>query len=130
MRTRFKLRFQYAIAVLVSAGIIFSFLNICSAASEEFMYNAKDRRDPFIPLIGEGVNVKSDKPSISIDSLKLEGVVVDPKQGSFIMVDGEVYGVGELVGPYKVEKIEENRVVLKYNKERYELKLEEDIAAS
>ena len=120
-------RYSYILALILTGVVLTGLPNLFCAESDAFVYNVKDRRDPFIPLLGVGAHKTSAAPSISIDSLKLEGVVVDPKQGSFIMVDGEVYGIGDLVGPYKVEKIEENRVVLKYNKEQYELKLQEDI---
>ena len=95
------------------------------AMDSEFLYDAHKRRDPFIPLMGPGAQ-GGDQPDVSLTSIKLEGIVVDPKQGSFIMVDGETYEEGHNIGPYLIEKIEAKRVVLKYNKERYELSLGDD----
>ena len=96
------------------------------ASDSEFLYDAHKRRDPFIPLMGPGAQGGGDQPDVSLASIKLEGIVVDPKQGSFIMVDGETYEEGHSIGPYLIEKIEAKRVVLKYNKEHYELRLSED----
>ena len=95
------------------------------ATDSEFIYDAHKKRDPFIPLIGPGAQ-GGDQPDVSLTSIKLEGIVVDPKQGSFIMVDGETYEEGHSIGPYLIEKIEAKRVILKYNKERYELGLGDD----
>ncbi|MBI4971418.1 MAG: hypothetical protein HZC17_06230 [Candidatus Omnitrophica bacterium] len=95
------------------------------ASQDGFLYDSHKHRDPFVPLIGPGAQA-GDQPDLSVSSIKLEGIVVDPKQGSFVMVDGEVYEEGHKIGPYLIEKIEAKRVILKYNKEHYELRLSED----
>lgn len=116
---------------LIQALFIFTAITaFCSqftvASAEQFVYDSHNRRDPFVPLVGPGSVTSSEQPELQLESIKLEGVVVDPKGGSFIMVDGEVYDEGHKIGPYVIEKIEEKRVVLKYNTERYELKMSDE----
>ena len=108
----------FSVLIIIQGQCVF-------ASPGDFVYDSHKRRDPFIPLIGPGAQ-GSDQPDVSLASIKLEGIVVDPKQGSFIMVDGEMYEEGHKIGPYLIEKVEAKRVILKYNKEHYELRLSED----
>ncbi len=114
-----------AVWVIFAAGNVVT-CEFSVASESEFMYDSHNRRDPFIPLIGPGSLASPDQPALQLESIKLEGIVVDPKGGSFIMVDGEVYDEGHMLGPYLVEKVEEKKVVLKYNKEHYELMMPEE----
>ncbi len=115
-------KFLFLLLLIVTLAFQSQFV---MATDSEFLYDAHKRRDPFIPLMGPGAQ-GGDQPDVSVTSIKLEGIVVDPKQGSFIMVEGETYEEGHNIGPYLIEKIEAKRVVLKYNKERYELRLSDD----
>ncbi|MBI4398491.1 MAG: hypothetical protein HY586_05145 [Candidatus Omnitrophica bacterium] len=96
------------------------------ASEGEFVYDSRDRRDPFIPLVGPGSLHVSDAPSFRLEDIKLEGIVEDPKGGSFIMVDGEVYNEGEKIGPYSIEKIKEKQVTFEYNGKRSYVQMTEE----
>lgn len=105
--------------------LVFGLPGLSAASEDNLLYDSHAKRDPFTPLAGPGAS-GSNLPVISLSNLKLEGIVVDPKQGSFVMLSGEIYEQGDRVGQYEVEKIEENRVILKYNGEQFELVLEEE----
>ena len=77
-------------------------------AAPEDLYNARGKRDPFVPLV-----TMSSRPTAagligveSIDEIKVEGIIYDPENGSFVIVNGSVMKEGEEQGTVKVLKIE------------------------
>ncbi|MDO8489665.1 MAG: hypothetical protein Q7S42_06135 [Candidatus Omnitrophota bacterium] len=103
--------------LLVSLPLVFG--------QEEFIYNAKGKRNPFIPLVtGEGRLLKLDKQeAVSSGGLLIEGIIYDKLGRSFAIVNGEVVGIGDPVGDYQVLKIYENKVIFIKNGEPFEVEL-------
>lgn len=79
----------------------------------EFVYDAKGKRNPFIPLVTpEGRLLKLDKQeAVSSGSLAIEGIIYDKLGRSFAIVNSAVVGIGDTVEDYQVLKIFENKVV-------------------
>lgn len=79
----------------------------------EFGYDAKGRRNPFIPLVtSEGRLLKLDKQeAVSAGGLAIEGIIYDKLGRSFAIVNASVVGIGDYIGDYQVLKIFENKVV-------------------
>jgi hypothetical protein len=97
-------------------------LGICQ---NEFVYDAKGKRNPFIPLVTpEGRLIKLDKQeTASTGGLVVEGIIYDKHGRSFAIVNAEVLGVGDMVGEYQVLKIYENKVVFIKDGEPFEVEL-------
>lgn len=92
------------ILILVFATRIF--------AQGEFIYDAKGKRNPFIPLVtSDGRLLKLDREEARGD-LSIEGIIYDKDGRSFAIVNGSVVGIGDTVGDYQVLKIEKDRVIL------------------
>src|SRR3989338_5005104 len=97
-------------------NLLLAFGMICVAgtlfADEKTSYNARGRRDPFIPLVT--LTMKSSSSNLlgidNIEDLTVEGVVYDPKQGSVVIVNGAVLREGEELGGVKVLKVESKGV--------------------
>ncbi len=82
-----------------------------SLAQDEFIYDAKGKRNPFIPLVtSDGQILKLDKEETKGDLL-IEGIIYDKQGRSYAIVNGAVSGIGDMVGDYQVLKIEERKVV-------------------
>lgn len=80
------------------------------AVAGEIRYDKGKRRDPFLPLIGpEGFLASA---NLSKESFLIEGIIYDPKKGSYAVVGGEIYKEGENVGAAKLIKILPDRVIL------------------
>ncbi|MDD5097544.1 MAG: hypothetical protein PHU59_03545 [Candidatus Omnitrophica bacterium] len=95
---------------------IFLFLFFISATivfSEDFVYESKGKRNPFIPLVTpEGRLLKLDKQeATTIDGLAIEGIIYDKFGRSFAIVNTNVVGIGDTVGDYQILKIQENKVI-------------------
>ena len=76
-------------------------------ASEQKMYDAHGRRDPFVPLVTTTMrSASSGLLSVeNVDDLSVEGVVYDPAHGSVVIVNGAILKEGEGLGNVKVLEI-------------------------
>ena len=108
--------------------LFFSFLTLFSLlfAQDEFKYDAKGKRDPFIPLVTpDGRLVKLEKEE-SVVGLLVEGVIYDEHGLSYAIVNGEVVGVSDKAGDYQVLKIEKNKVIFIKGGQTLEIELKEE----
>ena len=100
---------------------------ICNFSfAEDFTYESKGKRDPFIPLVGPGAvhqQVKGTADISSIEDVVLEGIVYDKNGNSSAIINGEVVKEGEKAGIVTVEKIEPKKVILGIEKQVYEVPL-------
>ncbi|HNW39934.1 MAG TPA: hypothetical protein PKI44_05895 [Candidatus Omnitrophota bacterium] len=94
-------------------------------ARAETAYEAKGRRNPFIPLVTpEGRLLKLDKQQdVTQEGLTIEGIIYDKFGRSFAIVNANVVGIGDMVGDFQVLKILEDKVILIRNGEPQELEL-------
>jgi len=88
----------------------FWFLVFCYA-QEEFTYNAKGKRDPFIPLVTSDGRMLKLEQEEAIEGLLLEGIVYDNYSLCYAIVNGDIVKVGDTIGAYQVLKIEKKKVV-------------------
>ena len=95
---------------LTFAFLFFIFCKVSFA--QEFVYDAKGKRNPFIPLVTpEGRLLKLDKQELTPGALTIEGIIYDKFGRSFAIVNTAVVGIGDIVGDYQVLKIQENKVI-------------------
>ena len=114
--------------------LFFSILLFCSflgysLAQNEYVYDAKGKRNPFIPLVSsDGVLVKLDKEEGQGPlELKVEGIIYDKNGTSYAIAEGKVVRVGDFTGNgYQVLKIEQNKVIFIKEGEPLEVRLKED----
>jgi len=81
-----------------------------SFSEEQFIYDSKGKRNPFIPLVTpDGRLLNLDKDQVKGD-LSVEGIIYDKQGSSFAIVNGSVVVAGDTIGDYQVLKIEEDKV--------------------
>jgi len=104
--------------------LFFVFYNIAFTQGE-FVYDAKGKRNPFIPLVTpEGRLLKLDKPQDTTrQGLVIEGIIYDKLGRSFAIVNTAVVGIGDMAGDFQVLKILENKVIFIRNGEPLEVGL-------
>lgn len=99
--------------VAIVSTVIVSVCVIGGFAQGEFKYDAKGKRNPFIPLVtADGRLMKLEDEENKKSALLLEGFIYDKQGLSYAIINGLVVGVGDDVGDYRVLKIEEKRVIL------------------
>jgi len=98
-------------SLFISAVVLGSWFIVHGAcAQDEFVYDAKGKRNPFIPLVtSEGRLLKLDKQEARGD-LTVEGIIFDKEGRSFAIVNGAVVGIGDNVDAYRILTIEASRV--------------------
>ena len=91
-------------------AFLFTLRAICYT-QEQFTYDAKGKRNPFIPLVTpDGRLLKLDKEETT-GELSIEGIIYDKNGRSYAIVNETVLGIGDFVSGYQVLKIEENKVI-------------------
>ena len=107
--------FLFLLSLILSRGF----------CQNEFVYDSKAKRNPFIPLLTpEGRLLKLDKQNeASSGGLSIEGIIYDKSGRSFAIVNSTVVGIGDSVGDYHVLRILENKVIFIKNGESLEAEL-------
>ncbi len=75
------------------------------AAGERFIYDSKNKRDPFIPLVGKGMRLLVPQEAKSIENIILEGIVFDPEQASLAIINGEIFKEGDSIGGFILSEV-------------------------
>ena len=123
-KVKFKIKkFKFYISVLTTIFVLLS----GSADAEEFRYEAKGKRDPFIPLVGpDRVAIAGLEDIVSIDDVNLEGIAVGAQGNTVVMINGHMLKEGDKVGSLEVKKITKSVVTLAVGGKAYNLKLTEE----
>jgi len=83
----------------------------CCFAQEQFVYDSKGKRDPFIPLVTPDGRLLKLEQEEGVAGLLLEGIIYDKNGTSCAIVNSEIVRIGDKVGEFQVLKIEEKRVI-------------------
>jgi hypothetical protein len=101
----------FAICTLLLICHLYFVICHLSFAQEGFIYDAKGKRNPFIPLVtADGRLLKLEKEEGQV-GLLLEGIIYDKHGLSYAIVNGEVVKIGDIISDYRVLKIEKNKVI-------------------
>lgn len=112
-------------AILLSQAL--SVLYCDDGKTAAFRYNAAGKRDPFIPLVTREGKITLGYGTInSVEDIKLEGIVYDPRGGSIAIINGMVLKENDMFGDIKLTKIESNKVHLVFNQSEYIIELEKE----
>ncbi|MFY9402212.1 MAG: hypothetical protein WAQ07_02230 [Candidatus Omnitrophota bacterium] len=117
-----------SLKILILVILFFAVIKVFSSfAQEEFIYDVKGERNPFMPLITpEGALIKIKPRLVSSSGLELEGIIFDNISISYAIVNGMVVKVGDFVGDYQVLKIQEDKVTFIKDGEPFEVELEKE----
>ncbi len=104
-------------------------LGICflSYAGEEFVYNNKSRRDPFLPLVSKDGYLVNREADIPASDMNLEGIIYDKTGNSLAIINGNVLKTGNKIADYTIIRIEKKGVVLQSNTEEFFLELKQEV---
>jgi len=102
-------------------------LIILSAAvvdgKEPFVYDDHGRRDPLWRLVGPSGAVLSYETEFLLTDLALEGIMAGAGGENLAIINGRVLQAHDSIGQFVVERIGEDSIVLKKDKQKFELKL-------
>ena len=108
--------FQLFLWILVGTfGIIFVD-NSRADASEQALYNARGKRDPFVQLITLSSRVSAGLMGVeNLDEITIEGIIYDAAKGSVVIANGSVLKEGEELGNVKVIEIRPEGAIFSVN---------------
>ena len=98
-----------------------------AAGAQHFVYQDQARRDPFAPLLDADGNMVLYDNELILTDLTLEGTMVGSKvEASIAIINGRIIKIHDRIGPFQVEMILKDRVVLKKDQETVQLKLKKE----
>lgn len=112
--------------LLVSAGIgIIIASSLRDVDSQGYQYDSRGKRDPFIPLIGQGkASARIDLEDVaSIADVKLEGIAVNAKGKMIAIVNGSLLKEGDGAGIVRVLKVSKKSATLIVGGKEYDIEL-------
>ncbi len=116
------------IAILLTSGLSVSNGSTQDSEQEGPIYDSKNRRDPFIPLIARAIKfTRAGLEGVqSRDDIVLEGIVWDRGGDSIAILNGVIVKEGDEIGSVMIETINENDVILYIHKVKHNIALGEE----
>jgi hypothetical protein len=109
---------------LLAVIIVLLVSNAAYAQEEGFVYDDHGRRDPFWQLVSPTGTVFNYETDFLITDLALEGVMAGTEGENAAIINGRILRIKDAVGQFIVERIDEDSVILKKGKQKFQLKLE------
>ncbi|MBM3246591.1 MAG: hypothetical protein FJZ13_04610 [Candidatus Omnitrophica bacterium] len=109
----------FAVLFLICASAVF-------AQSQDFVYNAQNKRNPFIALVTSDGRILKLEQEGAPEKLLLEGIIYDKQGLSYAIVSGEIVKVGDSADGYQVFKIEKNKVIFLKEGQPLEIELKKE----
>ncbi len=93
-------------------SLIFLGIFCFAYAQDDFIYQSKGKRNPFIPLVDKsGRLMQLEKEEEQGQSgLTVDGIIYDKQGISYALVNGKVVGTGDYAGEYRVLKIQDDKI--------------------
>lgn len=114
------------VSILVMGVLTIALASYFSAEEiEDFVYDSKGKRNPFIPLMTEKTKLTAAglENVQTVDDIVLEGIFWDAYGESIAILNGVIMKEGQQVGSVKVKDIREKGVTLFINEIKYDIDL-------
>lgn len=93
---------------------------------EPFIYDDQGRRDPFWRLVSPSGAILNYETEFLITDLALEGIMAGEEGKNYAIINGRVLKVSDSIGQFVVAQIDDDRIVLKQGRRKFELKLKKE----
>jgi len=112
-----------AVFTTLFLSIFLAAISLATIESEDFVYDSKGKRNPFIPLITQkaGFTATGLENVQTVDDVNLEGIVWDVHGDSIAILNGVIVKKGEVIGNVKIKDIKARTVTLFINEVEYKL---------
>jgi len=96
------------------------------AEGDDFTYNAKGKRDPFVPLIGRAIPIiVTLKEVLSPNELTLEGIAIGAGGKQIAILNGQMVRENDRFGALLIKKISQKRVEFSIEGKDYKMNIRE-----
>ena len=111
---------------LVVVLILTVFNTATAEEKDSFVYDGEGRRDPFWQLVSPSGAILNYETDFLITDLALEGIMAGKDGLNYAIVNGRILKSTDVIGQFVVERIDDDKVVLKKGKQKFELKLKKE----
>ncbi len=110
---------------IFSALILALMVTATAMAQEEalFVYDDGGKRDPLWPLVNSNGVILNYESEFLITDLALEGIMAGAQGENLAIINGRILRTGDAIGQFVVGGIDEDSIILKKGKQKFELKL-------
>jgi hypothetical protein len=116
----------YTLIITALSGVSTSRCYCAEPEKAAAAYDAKGKRDPFVPLIGQERSSGADLASVvSVDDLKLEGIAAGAKGRQVAIINGQMVKESDKFGAIVIKNITPRSVRLSIEGKDYTLDLQE-----
>jgi len=112
---------RYIAIILILIWVLLLSENFSVAKESVFVYDSKNKRDPFISLIGKNVTLTDVELLASIADVRIEGVILEPNKPSSALINGQILREGEFLGGFKLTKVTKYYVIMKKDEKEHKL---------
>ena len=92
-----------------------------------FVYDAKGKRDPFMPLVmADGRIVNLESYGTNEGGIRIEGIIYDEGGFSYAIVNATIVKPGDCVGEYQLIEIQPKKIIFLKSNQRIEMGLREE----
>jgi len=113
--------------ILLAVFLVLAVTNTVTAGEKEpFVYDDNGRRDPLWKLVSQSGMILNYETDFLITDLALEGIMAGKDGKNYAIINGRILKVADTIGQFVVEKIDDNRIVLKKGRKKFELKLKKE----
>ena len=88
-----------------------------------FAYDPHSKHDPFNPLVTVTGSVQIYDADLTVADMTLEGILEDPGGNSAAIVNGKILKIGDQIGPYQIQTITNDHVILLKDGEGFTLNI-------
>ena len=103
--------------------VLMVYNGVAAEEKEAFEYDDHNRRDPFWRLVSPSGTILNYETDFLITDLALEGIMAGKDGKNFAIVNGRILKATDIIGQFVVERIYDDRIVLKKGRKKFELKL-------
>ena len=114
---------RFFLAVLL---VFIAFNTVTAEEDELFVYDDQGRRDPFWRLVSPSGAILNYETDFLVTDLALEGIMAGKDGENYAIVNGRILKATDVIGQFVVERIDDDRIVLKKGRQKVELKLKKE----
>ncbi len=112
------------IGLVLGIGVAGMIMARCVTFAEDvFVYDAHSKHDPFNPLVTSTGSVQLYDADLTVADMTLEGILEDPGGNSAAIVNGKILKIGDQIGPYQIQTITSDHVILLKDGEGFTLNI-------
>ena len=112
--------------LIIFSLLIFSPALWAEEKQDDFVYDDHGKRDPFWDLVTPSGVVMNYDSDVQISDLTLAGIISGKNGENLAIINNTIVKVDDKIGPFVVDRIEQDRVLLTNGQQNFVLKIKKE----